>query len=44
MDTSQDFNDAFIKANGVESGIASYDEVVTLILRYYDTRECLHLR
>ena len=44
MDTSQDFNDAFIKANGVESGIASYDEVVTLILRYYDTRECLHLQ
>lgn len=37
MDASQSFNDAYIKANGVESGVLSYDEVVSLILRYYDT-------
>lgn len=37
MDSSQSFNDAFIKANGVESGILSYDEMVSLILQYYDT-------
>lgn len=41
MDASQDFNDAFIKANGVESGIANYDEVVSLILRYYDTHSLI---
>lgn len=37
MTSSQDFNDAFIKVNGVESGVLSYNEVVSLILRYYDT-------
>jgi len=37
MDSSQEFNDNFIKANGVESGVLSYNEVVSLILRYYDT-------
>lgn len=41
MDSSQSFNDAFIKANGVESGILSYDEAVSLILQYYDTNEIL---
>ncbi len=37
MTSSQDFNDAFIKVNGVESGVLSYNQVVSLILRYYDT-------
>ncbi len=35
MESSQDFNDSFIKVNGVESGILSYDEMVELLLRYY---------
>lgn len=38
MDSSQSFNDTFIKVNGVESGVLSYNEVVSLILRYYDTK------
>lgn len=33
---SQSFNDAFIKANGVESGTLSYNQMVELMLRYYD--------
>ncbi len=37
MESSQQFNDSFIKANGVESGTVSYDEMVTLLLQYYDT-------
>jgi hypothetical protein len=37
MTSSQDFNDTFIKVNGVESGVLSYDQVVSLILQYYDT-------
>ncbi len=36
MENSQNFNDSFIKANGVESGILSYDLMVELLLRYYD--------
>lgn len=36
MDTSQTVNDTFIKVNGVESGILSYDQMVELMLRYYD--------
>lgn len=36
MDNSQSFNDSFIKANGVESGALSYNEMVGLMLRYYD--------
>lgn len=36
MESSQDFNDSFIKANRVESGILSYDLMVELLLRYYD--------
>ena len=36
METSQSFNDSFIKANGVESGILNYNEMVELMLRYYD--------
>lgn len=36
MESSQEFNDAFIKANGVESGVLSYNEMVGLMLRYYD--------
>lgn len=36
MESSQEFNDSFIKANGVESGILSYDEAVALMLGYYD--------
>ena len=41
MDSAQSFNDAFIKANGVESGIISYNEAVSLILQYYDTNKIL---
>lgn len=36
MESSQKVNDGFIKANGVESGVISYDEMVELLLRYYD--------
>jgi len=36
MESSQDFNDSFIKANGVESGVLSYNQMVELLLRYYD--------
>ena len=36
MESSQSVNDTFIKVNGVESGILSYNEMVELILRYYD--------
>ena len=36
MDSAQDFNDAFIKVNGVESGRISYSEAVGLVLKYYD--------
>ncbi len=41
MASSQQFNDVFIKANGVESGTVSYDEMVTLVLQYYDTQQLL---
>jgi hypothetical protein len=33
---SNSLNDSFIKGNGVESGVLSYDEMVALLLRYYD--------
>lgn len=36
MESSQKVNDGFIKANGVDSGVISYDEMVELLLRYYD--------
>ncbi len=36
QDKSQEFNDAFIKVNGVEEGVFSYGQVVRLLLRYYD--------
>lgn len=36
MNSSQEFNDSFIKANGVESGTLSYNEMVALMLRYKD--------
>lgn len=36
MESSQSFNDTFIKVNGVESGVLSYDEMVELVLKYYD--------
>lgn len=36
MEASQSFNDSFIKANGVTSGILSYNQMVELMLRYYD--------
>ncbi len=36
MESSQSFNDSFIKANRVESGILSYNLMVELMLRYYD--------
>lgn len=41
MDSSQDFNDSFIKANGVESGVLSYNQMVELMLRYYDKQGML---
>lgn len=36
QESSQKFNDSFIKVNGVESGVLSYNEMVGLMLRYYD--------
>lgn len=36
MESSQNFNDSFIKANRVESGILSYNLMVELLMRYYD--------
>ena len=41
MDSSQDFNDTFIKVNGVESGVLSYDQMVELMLKYYDKNNML---
>ena len=41
MTTSQQVNDAFIKANGVESGVLSYDNMVEWMLRYYDKQGLL---
>lgn len=37
MESSEEFNDTFIKVNGVESGSLSYGEMVKLVLRYYDS-------
>ncbi|PWM47034.1 MAG: hypothetical protein DBX47_01230 [Clostridiales bacterium] len=34
MDASDDVNDAFIKAQGVESGVQSYNDAVLLIMHY----------
>ncbi len=36
MESSQSVNDTFIKANGVESGVLSYNQMVELLLKYYD--------
>ena len=36
QEVSQQFNDSFIKVNGVESGVISYSQMVRLMLRYYD--------
>lgn len=36
QESSQKVNDTFIKVNGVESGVLSYNEMVELMLRYYD--------
>lgn len=36
QENSQKVNDTFIKVNGVESGVLSYNEMVGLMLRYYD--------
>ena len=41
MTTSQQVNDAFIKANGVEEGVLSYDAMVGCMLRYYDKQNRL---
>jgi len=38
QESSQKFNDSFIKANGVESGVLSYNQMVELMLRYYDSK------
>ncbi len=38
QDAAQKANDSFIKFNGVESGTLSYNEVVSLLLRYYDAQ------
>lgn len=40
-ESSQKFNDTFIKVNGVESGVLSYNEMVELMLRYYDKQNML---
>ena len=42
LEASQNFNDSFIKANGVESGILSYNQMVELMLRYYDSKNWLN--
>ncbi len=36
METSQSFNDSFIKANRDKNGVLSYNLMVELLLRYYD--------
>ena len=41
MESSEKVNDTFIKANGVESGVLSYNEMVELMLRYYDKQGLL---
>lgn len=41
MESSQNFNDTFIKVNGVESGVLSYNEMVELMLKYYDKNNML---
>ena len=41
MHSSQTLNDTFIKVNGVESGVLSYNEMVSLMLRYYDKQGLL---
>ena len=35
-ESSQKINDSFIKVNGVESGVLSYNEMVGLMLKFYD--------
>lgn len=40
-ETSQKLNDTFIKVNGVESGVLSYNQMVELMLRYYDKQGLL---
>ena len=40
-EASKSFNDSFIKANGVESGVLSYNQMVELMLRYYDKQGML---
>lgn len=41
QESSQKLNDSFIKANGVESGVLSYNQMVELLLRYYDRQGLL---
>lgn len=41
QEVSNNLNDSFIKVNGVESGVLSYDEMVALLLRYYDKQGAL---
>lgn len=41
QETSQKVNDTFIKVNGVESGVLSYNQMVELMLRYYDKTEVI---
>ncbi len=36
MESSESVNDTFIKANGVESGTLSYNQMVELMLKYYE--------
>jgi len=37
MEKSEEFNDTFIKVNGDKNGVLSYDLMVELVLRYYDS-------
>ena len=41
QENSQKVNDTFIKVNGVESGVLSYNQMVELMLRYYDKQGLL---
>lgn len=38
MESSQSFNDGFIKVNGDQNGILSYNKMTELVLRYYDSK------
>ena len=40
-ESSQKINDSFIKVNGVDSGVLSYNEMVELMLKFYDKTDVI---